>query len=244
MIRLKASDIMAPSSPPHPGRENELKDASYDATVFNSILSLDGAHASVTSNSRFEAYLSEFATMAVSLAQNDVFGLTLVHRHTRIDPGTRMLDFKQTLQPFPLPDCAQDLHGCPIRPKSYALVDGAWMPYEYELGIPGPLLNSETHFFDCVKRRLEDLGLENIGLRRYSPTDTEELEVMESGGISVKIPMDLVCRQCNRSRNLFKLRVYTGSRERQACSQNDLLGVSVRRAKDLQVCLPRHWVIL
>jgi hypothetical protein len=48
-------------------------------------------------------------------------------------------------------------------------------------------------FLQTVQRRIEELGLLNVGLRRYSPSDPEELEVTETGGISVKIPWDLVC---------------------------------------------------
>lgn len=51
----------------------------------------------------------------------------------------------------------------------------------------------QTQLFKEVEQNLEELGITNIGLRRYSPDDVEELEVTESGGISVKIPMNLVC---------------------------------------------------
>lgn len=73
----------------------------YDPTIFNIIPSLEDAHASVKANGHFDGYLKKFATIAAKLTLNDTFGLALVHRHTRMGPGSRMLDFKQTLQPFP-----------------------------------------------------------------------------------------------------------------------------------------------
>lgn len=164
----------------------------YDATIFDSIPSLEDAHDSVQSNPHFGIFLSEFAAIATKYSLNDLFGLSLVHRHATLSPGNRMLDLKQTLQPFPLPDDAQHLHGCPIRPKSYALSQGTWRPYEYELGGSGQVSDLEVAFFGDVKRQLERLGLDNIGIRRYQPSDPEELEVTESGGISIKIPWTLV----------------------------------------------------
>ena len=83
--------------------------------------------------SNFKSLLQEFVRIATKWTQNDYFGLTLVHRHTDVGPGMRMLDFKQNLQPLPLPDDVQYLHGCPIRPKSYTLVDNIWKPYECEM---------------------------------------------------------------------------------------------------------------
>jgi hypothetical protein len=160
----------------------------YDATIFASIPSLEDAHNSVQSNSGFESFLSEFAAIAAQYSLNDMFGLNLVHRHATLSPGHRMLDLKQTLQPFPLADDAQYLHGCPIRPKSYALSQGIWTPYEYELGGSGQLSDVEVAFFDDVKCQLQKSGLANIGIRRYHPSDPEELEVTEHGGISVKVP--------------------------------------------------------
>lgn len=91
---------------------------------------------------------------------------------------------------------AQDLHGCPIRPKSYALVEGVWKPYEYKLGKPGRVEDSQVYFFERIKQRIVDLDIGNIGLRRYSPTDPEELEITDRGGISIKVPLDLASCQC------------------------------------------------
>lgn len=166
----------------------------YDATIFASIPSLEDAHNSVQSNPYFAKFLSDFAAIVTQYSLNDLFGLNLVHRHASLSPGNRMLDLKQTLQPIPLSDDAQYLHGCPIRPKSYALSEGTWRPYEYELGGSKQLSDLEVAFFDDVKHQLEGLGLDNIGIRRYQPSDPEELEVTESGGISIKIPWASVSR--------------------------------------------------
>jgi len=103
------------------------------------------------------------------------------------------MDFGKTLQPLALSDDAQDLYGCPIRPKSYALIEGEWKAYEYELGPPDLNQASISTFFETIQRRIEELRLANVGLRRYMPSDPEELEVTETGGISIKIPCDLVC---------------------------------------------------
>ena len=88
-------------------------DVTYDASVFASILSLEDAHNSVQSSLCFEKFLLEFVAIATKHSLNDLFGLNLVHRHASLISGERMLDFKQTLQPFPLADYAQSLHGCP-----------------------------------------------------------------------------------------------------------------------------------
>lgn len=168
-------------------------DIPYEASVFQKIPSLDEAHNSTHGNPSFETFLQEFRQISINLSFNDCFGLTLVHRHATISPGQRMMDLKQTLQPLPLADDARDLHGCPIRPKSYALIDGRWKAYEYELGRLDLNQDSVLMFLQTVQRRIEELGILNVGLRRYSPSDPEELEVTETGGISVKIPWDLVC---------------------------------------------------
>jgi hypothetical protein len=161
--------------------------APYDPSVFQKILSLDEAHESIHGNLSFEKLLQDFRQIATDLSFHDCFGLTLVHRHASIVPGQRMMDLKQTLQPLPLDNDAQDFHGCPIRPKSYALIGCEWKAYEYELGCPDSRSNS-LEFLQEVQRRIEELGVPNVGLRRYSPSDPEELEVTEEGGISVKIP--------------------------------------------------------
>jgi len=168
-------------------------DIPYEASVFQKIPSLDEAHTSTQGNPSFGTFLQEFRQIATNLSFNDCFGLTLVHRHASIAPGQRMVDLKQTLQPLPLADDAQDLHGCPIRPKSYALIEGKWKAYEYELGRLDLNQVSIPIFLQTIQRRIEELGLLNVGLRRYSPSDPEELEVTETGGISIKIPWDLVC---------------------------------------------------
>jgi hypothetical protein len=168
-------------------------DIPYEASVFQKISSLDEAHDSIHENPCFKTLLHEFQQIATGLSLNDCFGLTLVHRHASIASGQRMMDLKQTLQPLPLADDAHDLHGCPIRPKSYALIEGKWKPHEYELGRLDMNQDSIPTFLQAVQRRIEELGLVNVGLRRYLPSDPEELEVTETGGISVKIPWDLVC---------------------------------------------------
>ncbi|KAL5944629.1 hypothetical protein ACKVV1_003437 [Pyricularia oryzae] len=95
------------------------------------------------------------------------------------------MDFKQTLQPFPLEDSANDLHGASIRPKSLALIDGKWKAYEFELGDYEAPCND---FLADVQALLQSRSLP-VGLRRYSPSDPEELEITESQGVSVKIPL-------------------------------------------------------
>lgn len=72
-----------------------------------------------------------------------------------------------------------------------ALTAGGWKPYEYELGSPDL---PQQDFFADVQALLEQNGSEglHVGLRRYSPSDPEELEITESGGVSVKIPWNSV----------------------------------------------------
>lgn len=82
----------------------------------------------------FLAFLEAFEIMAKLGKQNDSYGITLIHRHTEVEPGHRIFDFGQTLQPFPISDTADNLYGAKIRPKSYALRQSMWKPYEFELG--------------------------------------------------------------------------------------------------------------
>jgi hypothetical protein len=100
-----------------------------------------------------------------------------------------MMDFKQTLQPFPLADDARKLRGHTIRYKSIALRNDEWKPYEFELGTENEI---DAGFLTSVRRLLEHHRLENIGLRRYAPSDPEELEITDCEGISVKIPWNSV----------------------------------------------------
>ena len=157
----------------------------YDASIVDSIPSLEDAHSSIASNPLFKQFLSEFRDVATHYKHNDKYGLTLVHRHTTIGPQQRLMDFGRTLQTIHLDQKAQALHGYPISPKSLALRDASWKPYEYELGnyeLPDPA------FLTKAKELVERFSLTGVGLRRYSPDDPEELEITESGGISVKIP--------------------------------------------------------
>ncbi|KAK3376723.1 hypothetical protein B0T24DRAFT_719015 [Lasiosphaeria ovina] len=165
--------------------------ASYDPQVMVHVPSLEVAHASVFENPSFDQVLSKFRALASKYGQNNTYGLALVHRHAEVSPGHRLMDFKQTLQPFPLNDTADNLHGAPIRAKSLALTAGGWKPYEYELGSPDL---PQQDFFADVQALLEQNGSEglHVGLRRYSPSDPEELEITESGGVSVKIPWNSV----------------------------------------------------
>lgn len=66
--------------------------------------SLEVAHASVFENPSFA---SNFQALASKHGQNNTYGLALVHRHAEVSPGHRLMDFKQTLQPFPLNDTVE-----------------------------------------------------------------------------------------------------------------------------------------
>jgi hypothetical protein len=162
---------------------------SYDPSIISTIRSLEEAHIA-TKSKNFATFLSAFETVAIGCKQNDRFGITLVHRHTDVEPGHRIFDFGQTLQPFPLDDMSGDLHGAQIRAKSYALRQSSWKPYEFELGAYD---DSADDFFAAAKQLIQQYELEDhIGLRRYSPDDPEELEITERKGISLKIPWDSV----------------------------------------------------
>jgi len=87
-------------------------------------------------------------------------------------------------------DTADNLYGAKIRPKSYALRQSVWKPYEFELGDHDGMAD---RFFITVQQLVQQLKLENyIGLRRYSLADSEELEITERKGVSVKILWDSV----------------------------------------------------
>ncbi|KAK3934867.1 hypothetical protein QBC46DRAFT_272969 [Diplogelasinospora grovesii] len=160
--------------------------ATFDRSILAYVPSLEAAHALVTNNPKFDSFLSEFQTVAAQHQKDDIYRVTLVHRHTEVALDHRIMDFKQTLQTFPLHDSAQDIHGYPIRPKSLVLHEGQWKPYEYEFGASDD--SSDSTFLARVQEMIKHHGLEYVGLRRYSPTDPEELEITASGGISVKVP--------------------------------------------------------
>lgn len=164
--------------------------APYDPTVIKFIGSLDDAHIA-TSSEAFGDFLTIYQEAAREYDLHDRYGVSLVHRHTDVPPGQRIFDFGHTLQPYPLHNHASDLYGAKIRPKSFALRGSEWTPYESELGEPD---EDTQEFFEAAKSLIERFGLgQSIGLRRYSPDDPEELEITESGGISIKIPWDSVC---------------------------------------------------
>jgi len=163
--------------------------ATYDPSVISFIPSLEEAR-TATKSDNFQTFLSLFENIAKVQKQNDRYGVTLVHRHTEVEASHRNFDFKQTLQPFPLSDDAQDLYGAEIRPKSYALREMSWKPYEFEIGAYD---DSANEFFAAVGQLLQQYQLADyIGLRRYSPDDPEELEITERKGISVKVPWNSV----------------------------------------------------
>lgn len=161
----------------------------YNPAILADIPSLEIAHKKVTSNKGLSSFLSDFRIIAAKHDLNDCYGVTLVHRHANVSKDQRLMDFKQTLQPFPVKDDAQDLHGHPIRPKSFALAAGVWQPYEFELG---ELEALEDGFLTQIRECINYFGLPYVGLRRYSPADPEELEITEKGGMSVRIPWDSV----------------------------------------------------
>ena len=164
---------------------------SYDPTIIPRIPSLDTANKSVNENANFPEFLTAFQALITNAGLQDSLGVTLVHRHANVPDGSRLMDFKQTLQSFPLDADAKDLYGHPIRWKSAALDGGNWKPYEYELGDEA-VEDMDPKFLIDAKDLLERYGLKNLGLRRYSPKDPEELEITEKLGISVKIPWDSV----------------------------------------------------
>lgn len=166
----------------------------YDHSVISSILSLEEAKTRLNSKD-MTGFLKHFRTKATDSGLNNQYGVTLVHRHTNVKPGFRLFDFKQTLQAFPLSNEAEDLHGAEIRPKSLAWRKGSWMPYEFEIGSSDKI---RSDFLAAIVELLETFGLnEVIGPRRYCPSDEEELEITDRGGISVKIPWNHV-RAMNR----------------------------------------------
>lgn len=72
----------------------------YDPSIISTIPSLEQAH-TATKSKDFNAFLLAFEEAVRLRKQNDRYGITLVHRHTNVEPGHRIFDFKQTLQPFP-----------------------------------------------------------------------------------------------------------------------------------------------
>lgn len=157
----------------------------YDPEIIPHIPSLEDANVSIKTNEKFRQFLADFETLVTSAGLQDTLGITLVHRHANVPPGSRMMDFKQTLQPFPLAADAKDVYGYPIRWKSIALHQKDWKPYEYELGDED---DEDPEFLVAVKCLLERHRIKNIGLRRFSPQEPEELEITEKQGISIKIP--------------------------------------------------------
>ncbi|KAG8624319.1 hypothetical protein KVT40_007386 [Elsinoe batatas] len=133
-----------------------------------------------------EAVLAGFRDLLSENGGNDRYGLTLVHRHANVAPGKRLMDFGRTLQPWNIPDTAEDLHRASIAPKSFASRDNRWKPYEYEIA---PAENENLALLAEIAMLLESYGCEDVlGIRKFSPTDPEELEITESEGISIKIP--------------------------------------------------------
>jgi hypothetical protein len=68
----------------------------YDPSIIRSVHSLEEAHTGIQSKD-FTAFLSAFENMAKLGKHNDSYGVTLVHRHTEVEPGSRIFDFGQTL---------------------------------------------------------------------------------------------------------------------------------------------------
>lgn len=161
----------------------------YDPSIISSVRSLEEAHTGIQYK-EFTTFLLAFQNIAKRGNQNDSYGVTLIHRHTEVMPGFRIFDFGQTLQPFPIGDKEDNLYGATIRPKSYAFRQNSWMPYEFELGDHEEI--DEEFFANCQKLVQQFELVDYIGLRRYSPSDPEELEITESKGVSVKIPWDSV----------------------------------------------------
>jgi hypothetical protein len=158
----------------------------YDPSIIRSVRSLEEAQTGIQSKD-FTAFISAFENMAKLGNQNDS---SLIYRHTEVEAGARIFNFGQTLQPFPISDKADNLYGAKIRPKSYALRQKSWMPYEFELG---DCDETADEFFATSQQLIQQFELEDyIGLRRYSPDDPEGLEITERKGVSVKIPWDSV----------------------------------------------------
>jgi len=130
----------------------------YDPSIIHSIRSLEEAH-TATKSKDFTAFLDAFEDTARLERQNDSYGITLIHRHTEVEPGHRILDFGQTLQPFPMNDTADNLYGAKIRPKSYALRQSVWKPYEFELGDHDGMAD---RFFITVQQLVQQFKLENL----------------------------------------------------------------------------------
>ncbi|KAL5906941.1 hypothetical protein ACKVV1_011345 [Pyricularia oryzae] len=107
-------------------------------------------------------------------------------------PGYRLMGFKQTPQPFLLETSANDLHGASIRPKSLVFIACEWKPYEFELGVyEAPRDDFLADVQALLQQHQHGPTSLPVGLRRYSPSDPEELEITERQGVSAKIPWDL-----------------------------------------------------
>lgn len=102
------------------------------------------------------------------------------------------MDFKQTLQPFPLLIIHKACRAFPSDLSRVHCLNPNRSLYEYDLGELEQARGSAGKSFNLVKQRIEDLWLKNLGLRRLSPTDPEELVTTESEGIGVEIPVALV----------------------------------------------------
>lgn len=89
------------------------------------------AHTEIQSKD-FTAFLSAFENMAKLGNHKDPIESRSSIGHTGVEPGSRVFDFGQTLQPFQR--WSWQFIWCQNQTEVICLTSEAWMPYEFELG--------------------------------------------------------------------------------------------------------------
>jgi hypothetical protein len=161
------------------------------------ILSLDQANNIFQTRKGPSVIDKSLKDLILSHGLADKFGVILVHRHSRLNPGEAMVSYNNTSSPWPSQVRAPC--GGSIIPQSWRMKDGKLQPYEYRF-VPSraglnDALGSYHSFVTEFMKTLEHHDLSSCtGLSLVPESGKECLEITVNSA-NIMIPSDQVSKQ-------------------------------------------------
>ncbi|KAJ6021255.1 hypothetical protein N7540_006759 [Penicillium herquei] len=161
----------------------------FNPAAFHSIFSLHDADKDFQERNGTSFVETKLKSLILQHGVQDIFGVSLVHRHFDLDQGTILVEKDMVTAPW-RSDNSFTKHGGKIIPISWFFRDDNVLPYEFGFvpySTAGPPRLEDyapfvKEFFDTVKLH----GLENsVGIRRLSGTESPGMLECTEGKVNI-----------------------------------------------------------
>lgn len=138
----------------------------YSVVEFNKIPDLHSATESFNANDGMEFVNKVFGPLVLKHGLEAQLGITVLHRHFRLEESEKLVEFNNVSVPWKLRDQNDTPSGGKILPNAWLLKDGKLMPYEFFFS-PLAKDNSVDLTYDKIQAFLEEF----VKSAKYSKLD-------------------------------------------------------------------------